>query len=106
MRLIAHSVVFLILVISMTGCSWFDPEPPHVCEPVTKIKYVKQPIPKIEPKPEPMEYDMIMTKFKGQEYYVIERSNGMIMSENWESYKSWAERNYNILKSLETNSTK
>lgn len=96
MKLILHSIVFLILVISISGCSKC-PEP----EVVTEYKYLKIPLPNIPDKPLFVKYNMFEANFNGDDFYVIPRNDGAILSSNWESYKDWAETNYKILKALE-----
>lgn len=87
-----------LLVISFTGCGGC-PLPP---EPgvVVQIKYIKQPIPKIEDKPKFFEYNVILININGDEYYAIPRVDGSVLGTNWLQYRDWAEQNYKILKSL------
>jgi hypothetical protein len=89
------------LVFSLTGCC--EPKP---CKPIIKTEYIDRPIPNIENKPEAMKYDVKVMQIDGIDYYVIEKSQGTIMSSNWSNYKTWCSTNYQILKNLDTNNSK
>jgi len=88
-----------LLISSISGCS------KTVCpvpDDVIKYVYIERPIPDIEPMPVGQEYTVISVTIKGHEYYAIPRNDGLIMSSNWESFKSWAVTNYNILMNLKS----
>jgi len=95
-------MVLTVLAGSLTGC--------HECpEPkvVTEYQYLKVAMPKVQDKPQFIEYDLKAVNFNGGDYYFMGRVQGNIMLNNWNSYRDWAETNYSILKSIEdSNNTK
>jgi len=105
MKILVKIMVPALLIVLMSGCWPFtDPKP---CEPITEYKYIEKPIPEIQEKPEFIEYSIMMVNFKGEDYYVIPKADGYIMSGNWDSYRGWCEGNFKILKDLkDVNNTK
>ena len=101
MKWIAYLMVLMVLGSSLTGC--------HECpEPkvVTEYKYLKVAMPKVQDKPQFIDYEIKAVNFNGEDYYFMRRLQGNIMLNNWNSYKDWSETNYSILKSIEDNNTK
>lgn len=92
-----------MLAVSLSGC-WPCPEIPEP-EIVIEYEYVYQKIPELQQRPMFQEYDMNMVRFKGQDFYVIPRVDGSIMSSNWTAYRGWAEANYSILQALKDSNT-
>jgi len=102
-KIIALSSLFLILVTSFTGCHIGDGPNCKVPEIQTQYKYLKQPIPKLQKKPEFIEYNMIMVSFRDQDFYAIPKIDGYTLKTNWELYRIWAEDNYKILEIIQNN---
>ena len=98
MKAIAFLTVLIISVISFTGCACKEPEEPKV---VIKYKYLELNIPKLQAKPEFVKYDIKAVNLNGEDYYFMRRVDGNIMLNNWNSYKNWAETNYDTLKGIE-----
>jgi len=96
-------ILSAILVISFTGCT--DCPEPIEPEIITNTVYINRILPTIQDKPKFVPYTTIMVNFNGEDYYAIPRIDGTILKNNWLQYKTWAEENYSLLKSLENNST-
>jgi len=82
---------FLVLLI-LTGCAEKVPVQTKI-----EYRYKECPTPKI--KPIFKEYEMVILKINGEEYYALQKSEAIKMSTNWISYKEWAESNYILLNS-------
>jgi len=91
------SLIAVSTALVFSGCFGKKcPEP----EVITKIEYIKPVIPTLQPKPNAEKYTVKLMKIDNNDLYVIDKHSASIMSSNWESYKIWAETNFNILKSL------
>ena len=96
---LSNLLIISAFSIFLSGC--FEPQPPKI---IVKYKYIYPPIVYVN-KPIPDTYSTYSVKFNNIDYICLDRPNAAILAGNWESYKAWAEVNFNILKSLDINKT-
>jgi len=84
-------LVITVLVIFLTGCNNVQPV-------VTKVVYRDKQCPVPRPKPSFTKYEVLILKINNKEFYALQKSEAIKLITNWISYKSWAEANYNLMK--------
>jgi hypothetical protein len=95
----------LVFSLSLTGCHivWEEPKP---CIPEIQIQdkliYLDKPIPEIQEPPIALKYKVEYIKYNDVTYYQLTLEDGEILKLNYERYKSWAQTNYKIIKTLKT----
>lgn len=95
-------IYLLLFPFIFTGCCglWCEPEV------VIKTEYIYQQIPPIPTKPKNPEVKFQLIKFNDVEMFALSKSDAFQLGQNWIDYSSWAEENYFILKTLESDTTK
>lgn len=85
--------IYLVVIIAilLTGCNNVQPV-------VTKVQYRDKQCPVPKQKPDFTKYEVLILKINDKEFYALQKSEAIKLITNWISYKSWAETNYNLMK--------
>lgn len=95
-----HIMILLLISVFFTACVSTQPV-------ITKVVYRDKQCPAPKPKPNFTKYEVLMLKINGKEFYALQKSEAIKLITNWISYKSWAETNYNLMKtSIDVNISK
>lgn len=87
-------LILCVLGLSFSGCATSTPEI------VKEQIYIKQTIPQL-PEKKPIEpIQIFYVDINGETFIAMKPSQGILLINNWNSYKTWAEENRVILNNL------
>jgi len=84
-------LIMMLIAILFTGCNNVQPV-------ITKVVYKEKQCPAPRPRPSFTKYEVLILKINGKEFYALQKSEAIKLITNWISYRSWAETNYNLMK--------